>query len=50
MNLMGSGKCVMAHKDKENDTEAVSRKLQIRSSTVDFPVYTKNIEEDGIGM
>lgn len=38
----------MAHQDKENDTETAGRKLQIRNSTVDFLVFTKDTGEDGI--
>lgn len=38
----------MAHKDKQNDIEAAGRKLQIRNSTVDFLVFTKDAGEDGI--
>lgn len=38
----------MAHKDKQNDIEAADRKLQIRNSTVDFLVFTKDAGEDGI--
>lgn len=38
----------MAHKDKENDIEAAGRRLQIRNSTVDFLVFTKDAGEDGI--
>lgn len=45
---MEGGICVMAHQDKENDIEAVGRKLQIRNSTVDFLVFTKDAGEDGI--
>lgn len=41
-------KCVMAHQDKENEIEAAGRKLQIRNSTVDFLVFTKDAGEDGI--
>ena len=44
---MKGGKCVMAHQNKENDIEA-GRKLQIRNSTVDFLVFTKDAGEDGI--
>lgn len=45
---MKGGKCVMAHQDKENEIEAAGRKLQIRNSTVDFLVFTKDAGEDGI--
>ena len=45
---MEGGKCVMAHQDKQNDIEATGRKLQIRNSTVDFFVFTKDAGEDGI--
>ena len=45
---MEGGKCVMAHQDKENDIETAGRKLQIRNSTVDFLVFTKDLGEDGI--
>lgn len=45
---MIGGKCVMAHQDKENEIEAAGRKLQIRNSTVDFLVFTKDAGEDGI--
>lgn len=38
----------MAHKGKENDIEAAGRRLQIRNSTVDFLVFTKDAGEDGI--
>ena len=38
----------MAHKDKENDIEAAGRRLQIRNSTVDFLVFTKDAGDDGI--
>lgn len=38
----------MAHQDSKNDIEAAGRKLQIRSSTVDFLVFTKDAGEDGI--
>ena len=38
----------MAHQDKENEIEAAGRKLQIRNSTVDFLVFTKDVGEDGI--
>lgn len=38
----------MAHYDKENDIEAAGRNLQIRNSTVDFLVFTKDAGEDGI--
>ncbi len=38
----------MAHQDKENDIEEAGRKLQIRNSTVDFLVFTKDAGEDGI--
>lgn len=38
----------MAHKDKQNDIEEAGRKLQIRNSTVDFLVFTKDAGEDGI--
>ena len=38
----------MAHKDKQNDIEVAGRKLQIRNSTVDFLVFTKDAGEDGI--
>lgn len=38
----------MAHQDKENEIEAAGRKLQIRNSTVDFLVFTKDAGEDGI--
>lgn len=38
----------MAHQDKEHDIEAAGRKLQIRNSTVDFLVFTKDAGEDGI--
>ena len=38
----------MAHQDKENDIESAGRKLQIRNSTVDFLVFTKDVGEDGI--
>lgn len=36
----------MAH--KENDIEVAGRKLQIRNSTVDFLMFTKDAGEDGI--
>ncbi len=45
---MKGGKCVMAHQDKENDIDEAGRKLQIRNSTVDFLVFTKDAGEDGI--
>lgn len=45
---MKGGKWVMAHQDKENEIEAAGRKLQIRNSTVDFLVFTKDAGEDGI--
>ncbi len=45
---MKGGKCVMAHQDKQNDMEATGRKLQIRNSTVDFLVFTKDAGEEGI--
>ncbi len=45
---MKGGKCVMAHQDNENEIEAAGRKLQIRNSTVDFLVFTKDAGEDGI--
>ena len=45
---MKGGKCVMAHQDTKNDIEAAGRKLQIRNSTVDFLVFTKDAGEDGI--
>lgn len=45
---MKGGKCVMAHQDKEKEIEAAVRKLQIRNSTVDFLVFTKDAGEDGI--
>lgn len=45
---MKGGKCVMVHQDKENVIEAAGRKLQIRNSTVDFLVFTKDAGEDGI--
>ena len=45
---MKGGKCVMAHQDTKNDIEAAGRKLQIRNSTVDFLVFTKDAHEDGI--
>ncbi len=45
---MKGGKCVMAHQDKENEIEVAGRKLQIRNSTVDFLVFTKDAGEDGI--
>ncbi len=38
----------MAHQDTKNDIEAAGRKLQIRNSTVDFLVFTKDAGEDGI--
>ncbi|MBO5072553.1 MAG: virulence RhuM family protein, partial [Eubacterium sp.] len=38
----------MESKCRVNDTEAAGRKLQIRNSTVDFLVFTKGAEEDGI--
>lgn len=38
----------MAHKGKENDIEAAGMRLQIRNSTVDFLVFTKDAGEDGI--
>ena len=38
----------MEHQNKENDIEAAGRKLQIRNSTVDFLVFTKDAGEDGI--
>lgn len=38
----------MAHQDKENEIEPAGRKLQIRNSTVDFLVFTKDAGEDGI--
>ena len=38
----------MAHQDKENDIEAAGRKVQIRNSTVDFLVFTKDVGENGI--
>ena len=38
----------MAHQDKENDIEEAGRRLQIRNSTVDFLVFTKDAGEDGI--
>ncbi len=38
----------MAHKDKESDIEVAGRKLQIRNSTVDFLMFTKDAGEDGI--
>lgn len=38
----------MAHQYKEESIEAVDRKLQIRNSTVDFLVFTKDAGEDGI--
>lgn len=45
---MKGGKCVMSHQDKKNEIEAAGRKLQIRNSTVDFLVFTKDAGEDGI--
>jgi len=45
---MKGGMCVMAHQDTKNDIEAAGRKLQIRNSTVDFLVFTKDAGEDGI--
>ncbi len=45
---MKGGKCVMAHQDKEKEIETAGRKLQIRNSTVDFLVFTKDAGEDGI--
>ena len=45
---MNGGKCVMAHQDKEKEIETAGRKLQIRNSTVDFLVFTKDAGEDGI--
>ena len=45
---MKGGMCVMAHQDNENEIEAAGRKLQIRNSTVDFLVFTKDAGEDGI--
>lgn len=38
----------MTHQDTKNDIEAAGRKLQIRNSTVDFLVFTKDAGEDGI--
>lgn len=38
----------MSHQDTKNDVEAADRKLQIRNSTVDFLVFTKDAGEDGI--
>lgn len=38
----------MAYQNKENDIEAEGRRLQIRNSTVDFLVFTKDAGEDGI--
>ena len=38
----------MAYQNKENDIKAAGRKLQIRNSTVDFLVFTKDAGEDGI--
>ena len=38
----------MAYQDEENDMEAAGTKLQIRNSTVDFLVFTRDAGEDGI--
>lgn len=38
----------MAQDDKENNVEFANKKLQIRNSTVDFLVFTKDAGEDGI--
>ena len=38
----------MAHQNKEESIEAAGRELQIRNSTVDFLVFTKDAGEDGI--
>lgn len=45
---MEGGKCVMAHQNKEDSIELTGKKRQIRNSTVDFLVFTKDAGEDGI--
>ena len=41
-------KCVMAYQNKEDGIKATGKKQQIRNSTVDFLVFTKDAGEDGI--
>ena len=48
MRSMKGGKCVMAHQNKKDSIEATDKKQQIRNSTVDFLVFTKDAGEDGI--
>ncbi len=38
----------MAHQNKKDSIEAIGKKQQIRNSTVDFLVFTKDAGEDGI--
>ena len=45
---MEGGKCVMTHQNKEDSIEVKGKKRQIRNSTVDFLVFTKDAGEDGI--